>query len=290
MCKPGRAGLRAAARAGPRAPASRPQPRRICTIGCLSSASSVTGARPSSAASAASRANTPAGVSAQRVTAGIVNRHVPARHRRQHAAGERPVGRHQRGGLAGIVHRLAQRDRNRQRLLLGVGGLDHRDAGKRGIGMSGEAGVRQALLPKLAGRGRPQRLRRQAFAAVRLGRRERSRPVADECRSAAAAPTWRTADGRCAASLSPSPAGDHRPGRFVEIGVEAGQHQRAVRQLRDGGEQCRGRRDRAGRACRDHRAGAGLQAAWLRPRSACRGVRPARCSSFPSRMRRQCGR
>ena len=63
----------------------------------------------------------------------------------------------------------------------------------------------------------------------------------------------------CAASLSPSRLGDHCPGRLVEIGVEAGQHQRAVRQLGDGGEQCRGRRDRAGRACRDHRAGAGLK-------------------------------
>ncbi len=63
----------------------------------------------------------------QRVAAGIVDRHVPARQRRQHAAGQRAVGRHQRGGLVRLVHRLAQRHRDGQRLLLGVGGLDHGD-------------------------------------------------------------------------------------------------------------------------------------------------------------------
>ena len=46
------------------------------------------------------------------------------------------------------------------------------------------------------------------------------------------------------------------PGRLVEVGVEAGQHHRAVRQLRDGLDQRRGRRHRAGGAGRDHRAAA----------------------------------
>ena len=72
----------------------------------------------------------------QRVAAGIVHRHVPARQRRQHAAGQRAVGRHQRGGLAWNLHRLAQRDRDGQRFLLGIGGFDHRDAFDRGVGMA----------------------------------------------------------------------------------------------------------------------------------------------------------
>ena len=49
---------------------------------------------------------------------------------------------------------------------------------------------------------------------------------------------------------------DHGPGRFVETGVEAGQHHGAVRQFRDGREQCGGGRDRAGGAGGDHRVGA----------------------------------
>ena len=221
----------------------------------------------------------------QRVAAGIVHRHVPARQRRQHAAGQRPVGRHQRGGLAGIVHRLAQRNRNRQRLLLGVGGLDHRDAGERGIGMSGETGVRQALLPKLARGGGPQRLRRQAFAAVRFGRRRARHAVADECRSSAAAPTWRTADGHARLRC-------RRRGRRS--------FSRSLRRDRCRGRAAPARRAAASRWWRAASRSPGSsrsspprspgrrwsQGAWLRPRSACRGARPARCGLFPSRTRR----
>ena len=57
--------------------------RRAAASGCLSSASSVTGSRPPSAASAASRANTPAGVSAKAIAAGIVHLDLPAFERRQ---------------------------------------------------------------------------------------------------------------------------------------------------------------------------------------------------------------
>ena len=48
--------------------------------------------------------------------------------------------------------------------------------------------------------------------------------------------------------------GKRCPGGLVEIGIEAGQHHRAVRQFGDGCEQRRGRRDRAGGAGGDHRA------------------------------------
>ena len=48
-------------------------------------------------------------------------------------------------------------------------------------------------------------------------------------------------------------AGDQPPRLFVEIGVEAGQHDGAVRQPRDRRDQLGGRRDRAGRTRGDHR-------------------------------------
>ena len=113
-----------------RAWASSRMPSR--SSGCLSSASSVTGARPPSGASAASRANTPAGVSASasppESSTATFQRPSAATTRRASAA----VGRDQRGVLAGRLDRLAQRDRDRQRLLLGIAGFDHRDARERG--------------------------------------------------------------------------------------------------------------------------------------------------------------
>ena len=78
------------------------------------------------------------------------------------------------------------------------------------------------------------------------------------------------------APLSPRPPMSV-PAVVVEIGVEAGQHHRAVRQSGDGREQRRGRRDRAGRAGGDHRrARCRVEARGSRPRSACRAAPPAR--------------
>ena len=50
-------------------------------------------------------------------------------------------------------------------------------------------------------------------------------------------------------------AADGAPGLIVEIGVEAGQHHRASRMLRDGAQEFRGRWHRAGRTCCDGGAG-----------------------------------
>ena len=49
-------------------------------------------------------------------------------------------------------------------------------------------------------------------------------------------------------------ARDHGPGRLVQLGVEAGQHHRAMRQPGDGREQLGGRRHRSGRSGGDHRS------------------------------------
>ena len=61
----------------------------------------------------------------ERVAAGILGENIPARQRGEHAAPERAVRRHQRGGLA-VVHGFAQRHRDGQRLFLGIGCFDHR--------------------------------------------------------------------------------------------------------------------------------------------------------------------
>ena len=60
----------------------------------------------------------------QRIAAGVVGQDVPASERGADAARQRAVRRHQRGGLV-LVHGFAQRDRDRERLFLGIGGFDH---------------------------------------------------------------------------------------------------------------------------------------------------------------------
>ena len=109
--------------------------------GCLSKARSVTGGVPSSATAAASRAKIPAGVSASASPPEILGRDVPALQRRQNAAAKRAVGRDQRGGCSAVLHGFAQRDRDRERLLLGIGRFDHGQRGERGIGMRFECRV-----------------------------------------------------------------------------------------------------------------------------------------------------
>ena len=75
-------------------------PSRIS--GCLSSASSGTGASPPSATSTASRANIPAGVSGSASPPESSTGTCQRAERREHAARQRAIGRHQRGGLARV--------------------------------------------------------------------------------------------------------------------------------------------------------------------------------------------
>ncbi len=71
-------------------------------------------------------------------------------------------------------------------------------------------------------------------------------------------------------------AGQHRPRPLVERLVEAGQHDRAVGQAGDRRQQLGGGGDRAGRAGRDHRAGA---AGCACRRSASRRISALRCAA-----------
>ena len=161
----------AAARAAPPAPA--PRSARVCAPAaapsrkraCLSSASSVTGARPlERGLRHEPREHAGLGVG-QRIAAGIVGLDVPAPERGDDAARQRAVGRHQRGGLV-LVHRLAQRDRDGERLVLGIGGLDHGEACERRVARR----VIDALRPALGRVRRPHRLGGEPFARRRLRR------------------------------------------------------------------------------------------------------------------------
>ncbi len=103
----------------------------------------------------------------ERIAAGILRRDVPALQRGEHAPSERAVRRHQRGGLA-VMHRLAQRHRDGERFLLGIGRFDHGQRVERGVGMRFECRV-GGFLPPHVGRGRrAQRFRDKPLAPARL--------------------------------------------------------------------------------------------------------------------------
>ena len=112
--------------------------------------------------------------------------------------------------------------------------------------------------PALGGGGRTQGLGHQKFATALLRQLPHvaaldAQPVEQRVHG-----ELRVAGGRRAV-VRPvvGVAGNQRPTGVVEMHVEAGQHQRAVRQVGDGREQPGGRRHRAGRAGGDHRRVAG---------------------------------
>ena len=184
------------------------------------------------------------------IAAGIVGRNAPARERGDHPPGKPAIRRHQRRNAVRTLERLAQRDRDRERFLVGIRGLDHREAFERARNRR----IVEPLAP-MFGRGRgPHRFRNHALAAVRRGVAERrhGRAVEVKTRQQSLHGELRVPSrGRERVGLARSGAGDHLPGGLVEVGVEARQHHGAMRQPRDGGEQLGGRRHRAGRARRD---------------------------------------
>ena len=108
----------------------------------------------------------------------------------------------------------------------------------------------------LGGDGWAQGLRHQQFAAVRLRRYKLPHSVAPDCERIEQSMHGElgvAGGGRAVVRFVVVVAGDQRPGGIIEIHVEPGQHQRAVRQPRDGFEQLGGRRHRAGGAGGDHR-------------------------------------
>ena len=98
----------------------------------------------------------------------ILDRHIPAFQRRKHAARQCAVGRDERCGLGWRLNRLAQADRDRERLFFGIGGFDDRQT------LQGAFDPRDVAtcepFPSVGRGGRPQRLAYIAFAPMR-GRR-----------------------------------------------------------------------------------------------------------------------
>ncbi len=124
-----------------------------------------------------------------------------------------------------------------------------------------------------------KRFRHQPVAAVRRRRAENRPPRRARSRSAATTPPSQIADDRPPArpGRRRHAAFDHVPRVVIEIGVEPRQHDRAMRQPGDGGDQLGGRRHRAGRAGGDHRSVAFARRAVSPPRrSGSRGAPPAR--------------
>ena len=107
---------------------ARSRPSR--SSGCARRASTRTGWKSSAAASAARRARRPASDVGQRHAGRILDRDVPAPEFRRDPGRERPVRRHESGPAPGPLQRLAQRDRDGERLLALVRRLDDRDAGE----------------------------------------------------------------------------------------------------------------------------------------------------------------
>ena len=159
------------------------------------------------------------------------------------------VRRHQCRGLA-LMHGLAQSDRDGERLVLRIGGFDHRECLQRRFDVRQE-GLIGGFLPPHVGRGRrPQRLRCQSVAAARRGQAcDRVAGDADARQQRLQGELWMPRRRRDVLFL----IARNQPPRFlIEIGVEPGQHHGAVRKPRDGGNQLCGRRDRAGRTRDDY--------------------------------------
>ncbi len=151
----------------------------------------------------------------QRVAARIVDRDVPAPERRQHAARERAVGRHQCGGPALRLDRLAQRHRDRKRLVLRIGGLDHRQSGEPGGQMRGRP---RAAGPASGRSRRPAAAPRTAAprgraAPARASRTTSGRPMPMRSSSACMANCGWPKAGQAAVSSRGAPRSSPRPRR-----------------------------------------------------------------------------
>ena len=261
----GGARLAAAARAGSRVPAwrlrahARSDAAPSRNSGCLSSASSVTGASPPSAASAASRANMPAAGVGERVAAGIVDRHVPARERRQHAARQRAVGRDQRGGLVRACS-TASRSATAMASASSSALAASITATFASAGVARRSPSSQALPPAIGRAARAAALRRRS-ARGREARRRQARATSSRAMPMRRSSACMANCGwpKAGASRRRVPPISSRRRRRDRYRAPAAPRRRAA--ACDGREQLGGRRHRAGRARGDHRAAVRARAA-----------------------------
>ena len=204
--------------------------------GCFSKASSATGAKLSSTA-VTTRAQQGGRRRVGQGRAGrIVDVDVPASQLGGDAARQLAVGRDQGRGAAFVLQRLAQRQGDDQRFLMGGRAIGARHMLERRCRRS---------RPGLGGLRRPHQ-----FGDQQVPRRSAAaRPVGD-----VVAFTTERRQEFAQAELRVRLV-ELFPARLVHVAVEAGQHDRALRQLGDGGQQVARGGLRAGRAGGDHRRG-----------------------------------
>ena len=230
---------------------ARQRPRQAGTAACFNSASSVTGSSPLSAACATSRAKTPASVSGRRSppesSASMFQRISAAATRRASARS---------GVTSAAVLFSCTASRSATAIASASSSALAASMTVMPANAASRAAASRCCRPVLGRLGRAQRLRGELFA--RAARAERNNLVARNS-DPAQQPVHRKLRMPERGSLHHAPAvldlADQLPGALIEIGIEPRQHHGAVRQLRDGGEQARGRRHRAGGAGGDHRRG-----------------------------------
>ena len=185
------------------------------------------------------------------IAAGIIRLDVPAPECGRHAARERTIRGHQRNPRFFLFQFFSQRDRDGERLFLGIRGFDDGDVFQRGVAR----GLIDARRPAF-GRARwPHGFRYElrARTSVRKPRHLVARD-ADAAQQRVHGKLRMARRRRLEDAVAVHGAADQRPCGVVQISIEAGQHHGALRQARDGGEQFGGRRHRAGRTRGDHRA------------------------------------
>ena len=234
------------------------RPRPSLHSGCLSNASSGTGSTPPSATCAASRAKIPAGVSAKG------------------SPPESSTGTCQRSSAASTRRASARSGVIKAALRSRLSGVPSSTVSRNAMAMASASSSECAASTTAIVASDFCRCAGKSFSVRRFCQRSveaagrnasdtnASRPCAAGCASAVTSlrampmrlqqrgeAILRMADGFLAAR-----ARNHLPRCFVEIGVEARQHDRALRQGRDRLKQHRGRGHRAGRAGGDDRAAA----------------------------------
>ncbi len=178
----------------------------------------------------------------QRLASGIVDLDVPAPQFARDTPRQRAIRRHKRRGLGRFFEGLAQHKCDGRRLLGGICRFDQGNPA-RSLGDLVRLAAFGNRAPGVCGRGRAERLPQHALAE----RIVRAVPVANLfARHAQSAEQLLHAELRMARI-------ERVPACAIELAIEPRQNHRAIRPLRDGFQQLRRRRNRAGRTCRNHR-------------------------------------
>ena len=178
---------------------------------------------------------------AQPLAAGIIHMNVPARQLRPHPRRQSAVGGDQRGGLGGGLQGLAHEERDGQRLLSIIGGLDEGHALQR----QRHAAGRHALVegaPGVGGVGGAQGLAEQPAPRLqgRVGHADLDHILAGSADGLQQLVQGHLRMARAGLHAPGRIAGQRGPGLVIQPGVEAGQHHSAHGRAGEGGQQAGG--------------------------------------------------